>query len=121
MYHLLLAKGLWKYVDGSAALAEDADERVCAEVPESRVYTAKPQVYRVTSCETPKYIWDALRRHFERDTLSNKLKKQYFRKEMNEGTSKEAHLIEMKELTTNCHQLELQSQKKTKLLHYSLP
>ena len=72
MYHLLLAKGLWKYVDGSAALAEDADERVCAEVPESRVYTAKPQVYRVTSCETPKDIWDALRRHFERDTLSNK-------------------------------------------------
>ena len=63
MHHLLLAKGLWRYDDGSAALAEDADERVCAEVPESRVYNAKPQLYLVTSCETAKDIWDALRRH----------------------------------------------------------
>ena len=32
MHYLQLAKGLWKYVDGSAALAEDADEGFCTEV-----------------------------------------------------------------------------------------
>ena len=46
-------------------------------------------------------MWDTLRSHFERGTLANKLylKKKYFRKEMEEGTSMEAHLKEMKELT----------------------
>ena len=29
--HLLLAKGLWEYVDGTAVLDEDADDRVQAE------------------------------------------------------------------------------------------
>ena len=39
--------------------------------------------------------------HFERDTLANKLllKKQYFHLEMKEGTSVEAHIKRMKELT----------------------
>ena len=27
MHHLLMAKGLWKYVDGSEVLAEDATDR----------------------------------------------------------------------------------------------
>ena len=39
-----------------------------------------------------------LEKTFERDTLANNLEKQYFRNEMKEGTSKEVHLIEMKEL-----------------------
>ena len=39
--------------------------------------------------------------HHERGSLANKmyLKKQYFRKEMKEGTSMEIHLKEMKEIT----------------------
>ena len=39
--------------------------------------------------------------HFERDTLVNKLtlKEQYFRMEMAKGTSVEAHIKTMKELT----------------------
>ena len=60
-----------------------------------------PQLYLVTSCEQPKDTWDTLRKHFERETLANKLflKKQYFRMEMKEGTSMEAHLKQMKEIT----------------------
>ena len=59
-----------------------------------------PQLYLVTSCEQPKDTWDTLRKHFKRETLANKLflKKQYFRMEM-EGTSMEAHLKQMKEIT----------------------
>ncbi len=49
-------------------------------------------------------MWDALRGHYEWETLANKLflKKQYFyfRKEMNEGTSMEMHLKEMKEISS---------------------
>ena len=59
------------------------------------------QLYLVTSLEEPKNVWDALCDHYERDTLANKsmLKKQYFRTEMKEGTSIEAHMKYLKELT----------------------
>ena len=44
---------------------------------------------------------DALKNHFERETLANKLllKKQYFRSEMKEGTSVDKHLKYMKDIT----------------------
>ena len=59
-----------------------------------------PQLYLVTSCESPRDVWDTLRSHFEHGTLANKLfLKKYFCKEMKEGTSMEAHMKEMKELT----------------------
>ena len=53
------------------------------------------------SCETPKDAWDALRSHFEQNTLANKLllKKRFFRMEMKEGTTIENHLKQMKELS----------------------
>ena len=59
------------------------------------------QLYLITCCHSPKKAWDALKSHFERDTLANKLllKKKYFRMEMKETTSVEKHLKEMKELT----------------------
>ena len=59
------------------------------------------QLYLITSVEKPKNAWDALRDHYERDTLANKLmlKKQYFRTEMKERTSIENHIKHMKELT----------------------
>ena len=107
--HLLLAKGLWKYVDGSAVLAEDATEeqRTKHQSESQKAFSTiamsvnASQLYLITSCEEPKEAWDVLKKHFERDTLANKLflKKQYFRREMSEGSSIDAHLKEMKELT----------------------
>ena len=109
MRHYLLSKGLWKYVDGTERLAEDATEAVRRTFRENSqkalstivMAISTPQLYLVTSCETPQDVWDTLRSHFERETLANKLflKKKYFRKEMKEGTSMEVHLKEMKELT----------------------
>ena len=109
MRHLLLAKGLWKYVDGPEELAEDADARAITEYREKSqkalstlvMAVSTPQLYLITSCDRPQDVWDALKRHFERGTLANKLflKKQYFRKEMKENTPMESHLKEMKEIT----------------------
>ena len=55
----------------------------------------------MTSYEHPREAWEALWNHFERDTLANKLflKKLYFRTEMKEGTSVEAHFKHMKGIT----------------------
>ena len=109
MRHLLLAKGLWGYVDGSETLREDAsaqqqaDFRKASQKAFSTIVMAisTSQLYLITSVEEPKNAWDALRDHYERDTLANKLmlKKQYFRTEMKEGTSIENHIKHMKELT----------------------
>ena len=109
MKHLLLAKGLWGVVEGSEMLAEDANAAAHAEFQKKSqkacssivLAISTPQLYLVTSCEQPNEAWDALRNHFERDTLANKLflKKQYFRLKMKEGTSIEKHLKHMKELT----------------------
>ena len=111
MRHLLLAKGLWEYVDGSAAAAlgdgandqARADFRKKSQKAFSTIVLAisSSQLYLVTTSEGPQEAWDALRTHFERDSLSNKLflKKQYFRSEMKEGTSIQSHLKYMKKLT----------------------
>ena len=58
------------------------------------------QLYLVTSCEDPKHVWNALKNHFERETLANKLflKKQYFRSEM-KGTSVDQYLKLVKDIT----------------------
>lgn len=107
--HLLLAKGLWKYADGSAVLAEDATvEQQTKHQSESQkafsviaMSVSTSQLYLITSCERPEEAWNSLKKHFERETLANKLflKKQYFRKEMSEGNCINMHLKEMKELT----------------------
>ena len=107
--HLLLAKDLWKYVDGSAVLAEGAtaEQRAKHRSESQKAFSviamsvSTSQLYLITSYEEPKEAWDALKNHFERETLANKLflKKQYFRKEMSEGNSIDMHLKEMKELT----------------------
>ena len=104
--HLLMAKGLWKYVDGSAELAGDAAEEVAEKfrAEQQKAFStivlsiSSSLLYLITSCELPKDAWDTLKKHFERDTLANKLflKKQYFRKEMSEGTPINDHLKEMK-------------------------
>jgi hypothetical protein len=109
MKHLLLTKGLWNVVDGTEVLADDATAAARAEFVKrsQRGYSTivlaigTSELYLLTSSEHPKEAWDALRKHFERDTIANKLflKKQYFRTEMKEGTSVEKHLKHMKELT----------------------
>jgi len=109
MRHLLLAKGLWGHVDATEVLAEGANEQNTASfrLKSQRAFSSivmavsTSQLYLVTSCEGPKEAWDALRNHFERETLANKLflKKQYFRSEMKEGTSIDSHLKNMKEIT----------------------
>uniref|UniRef100_A0A1X7TML3 Reverse transcriptase Ty1/copia-type domain-containing protein n=1 Tax=Amphimedon queenslandica TaxID=400682 RepID=A0A1X7TML3_AMPQE len=109
MRHMLLLKGLWGIVDGTDVLADDADgEAQAAYTTRSlkafsyiAMAVGASQLYLITSTEDPRAAWDALRSHFERDTLANKLflKKQYFRAEMKEGTSMEAHLKQMKEIT----------------------
>ena len=53
-----------------------------------------PKLYLVTSCEQPKDVWETLHKPYECETLANKLflKKMYFRIEMKEGMSVEAHI-----------------------------
>ena len=109
MRHLLLAKGLWGYVDGTEVLREDASaqERADFKKASQKAFStivmaiSTSQLYLVTSFDEPKDAWGALRDHYERDTLADKLmlKKQYFRTEMMEGTSIEAHMKHIKELT----------------------
>ena len=109
MHHLLLAKELWKYVDGTEVLAEDAAENVRTDFNKKSqkalsmiiMAISTPKLYLVTSCEHPKDVWDTLRKHYERETLANKLflKKKYSRMEMREGMSVETHIKQMKELT----------------------
>ena len=109
MRHLLRAKRLWGYVEGTEVLANDAGAQARADFEQrsEKAFStiimgiSTPQLYLVTSCDQPKEAWDSLRNHFERETLANKLylKKRYFRAEMKEGTSIEMHLKDMKEIT----------------------
>ena len=81
-----MAKGLWKY--GCEVLAEDMSEvtrtKFCDELLKAIltiiIATSTPQLYLVALCEKSKDVWDTLKKHFERETLVNKLylKKQYF-------------------------------------------
>ena len=108
MKHLLLAKGLWGFVDGSEVLAESSSGETAAQFrsKSQRAFSTivlaikSSQLYLVSSCNDPKQAWDALKKHFERDSLANKLflKKKYFRTEMKEGTSIEQHLRYMKDI-----------------------
>ena len=109
MKHLLLAKGLWGLVDNTEVLRQGASAQQESEHLKRQQKTFSTiilaiclsQLYLITSHEKPKPAWDALCNHFERNTLANKLllKKQYFRMEMSDGTTIEAHLKQMKELT----------------------
>ena len=109
MKHLLMAKELWGFVDGSQQLGNNPseEERSTFQKKSQKALStialsvSTSHLYLITSCEQPKEVWDTLKKHFERDSLGSKLflKKQYFRAEMEEGTSMERHLKHMKELT----------------------
>jgi len=80
--HLLIAKELWGYVDGSIIEPEES-----ASVQTKLDYTKKSSkamsiivlsvsddlLYLITSCAEPKQAWGTLQQHFERDTLMNRL------------------------------------------------
>ena len=109
MEHLLKAKGLWRMITEEDTLPADANAAAQNEFTKRRekafsmvvLNVSTPQLYLITSCQTPKEAWTTLKGHFERDTLANKLflKKKYFRCEMKEGNSLTEHLKQMKELT----------------------
>lgn len=107
--HLLIAKELFGYCDGSTE--EPAAEATAAVKKTYKLHSQKALsqivlavsdefIYLITECETPKAAWDRLQSHFERDTLANRiyLKKQYFRAIMKDGESVEAHLKRMKDI-----------------------
>ena len=81
MRHLLLAIELWGYVDGIAVFAEDATSQVRGEFQRQAqkafstmvMSISTSQLYLITSREQLKDAWDALKNHYERDTLANKL------------------------------------------------
>ena len=103
MKHLLIAKGLWGLVDDTEVLRQESEHLKRQQKTFSTIVFAicSSQLYLVTSHEKPNPAWGALCNHFARKTLANKLllKKQYFRMEMSDGTTIEAHLKQMKELT----------------------
>lgn len=107
--HLLLAKELWGYVDGTEVLDDTASEQLKVEFKRKvqKAYSSivlsisEEYIYLITQCEKPFDVWKTLRGYFERETLANKLflKKKYYRSEMKDGTTIDCHLREMKELT----------------------
>jgi len=109
MKHLLIAKGLWGVVDLSEVLATgaSAEQRSAFQRKSQKAFStialsvSASKVYLISSCEEPNQAWNTLKKHYERDSLGSKLllKKQYFRAQMEEGTSLEQHLKHMKELT----------------------
>ena len=69
MKHLLLAKGLWKIVDGMETLKVGASSELEAEFKKNsqRAFSMivlgmqSSQLYLITSTEEPKAAWDALK------------------------------------------------------------
>lgn len=56
---------------------------------------------KIIGCTSAEEAWSTLKKHFERETLANKLflKKTYLRCEMKHGANMDSHLKWMKELT----------------------
>ena len=73
MKHLLLAKGLWGFVDGSEVLAESSSGETAAQFrsKSQRAFSTivlaikSSQLYLVSSCNDPKQAWDALKKHLK--------------------------------------------------------
>ena len=69
--HLLLAKGSWKYVDGSVVLADDAtaEQQAKHRSESQKVFSviamsvSTSRLYLIISCEDLKEVWNALKKH----------------------------------------------------------
>ena len=102
------ARELWEYVEGTALSPNLDSEGAQARYEKDKQKAMATLVmgiqsnliYLVTSCTTPKDLWDTLKTQFERNTLANKLflKRQYFTTKMKEGQSVQDHLKNMKEI-----------------------
>lgn len=110
MKHLLIAKGYFGIVDGTerepATSAEDKVKESFKQRSEQAfsilvLSVSSEMIYMISECATANEAWDKLGKHFERDSLSNKifLKKKYFRSEMKESESLTNHLKNMKQIT----------------------
>ena len=108
--HLLTAKGLFGYVDGSETApgsSASADDKKQYQSGRAKAHShivlsvSDELLYLITECEDAKDTWEKLQSHFERDSLANRLflKKKYFRTVMSENASIESHLKDMKEIT----------------------
>ncbi len=68
-------------MEGLETIAEDAspqDRAAFGKKSQKALSTivmvvSPSQLYLITCCDSPKEAWDALKSHFERDTLANKL------------------------------------------------
>ena len=67
--------GVYRTLREDASAQQRADFRKASQKAFSTIVMAisTSQLYLVTSLEEPKNAWDALRDHYERDTLANKL------------------------------------------------
>jgi hypothetical protein len=103
MEHYLKAHNYWIHV--SQPLAADANEatrETRAKAFSNIVLSIEPsQLYLITTFDDPRDAWRALKGHYDRQTVANKLflKRSFFRAEMDEGSTVEQHLKKMKELT----------------------
>ena len=108
--HLLTAKGLFGYVDGSETApgsSASADEKKQYQSRRAKAHShivlsvSDELLYLITECEDAKDTWEKLQSHFERDSLANRLfvKKKYFRTVVSENALIESHLRDMKEIT----------------------
>ena len=101
-------RGLWGLVKGTEVFQDEATTQQIADFNKRSQKTfsmivmaiSSSQLYLVTSCDGPIAAWRALRNHFERDMLVNRLllKKQYFSTKMKQDNSVEQHIKTMKEL-----------------------
>ena len=72
--HLLLAKDLWGFIDGTEALQDDASAQQRADFNKRSqkafstilMSVSSSQLYLVTSYEEPRRAWTALKNHFVR-------------------------------------------------------
>ena len=74
-------KGLWGIVMETEVLAADANANARAEFQRRKekafsvlvLNVSTPQLYLITSCQTPKEAWDTLRGHFEHQQAETQL------------------------------------------------
>ena len=108
MKHVLLAKGLWGFVDGTAkgpgrgaTEAANMNFKLRSEKAITTIVLGMETkyMYLITTCETAEETWERLSNHFESKSVGNRLflKKEYFRMKMVVGQSMESHLKRMKE------------------------
>ena len=108
MKHVLLEKGLWEFVNGTAegpgrgaTVEENLNFLMRGEKAITTIVLGMESkyIYLIATCDSAKEAWEKLENHFESKTVANRLylKKEYFRMKMMTGQSMHEHLKKMKE------------------------